>query len=68
MKMDIEGAEREVFENPESIEPVLARTRAVVMEIHTEDDARDITEKLVRLGFSLDERRGINFLYLRAAG
>jgi FkbM family methyltransferase len=65
LKMDIEGAEREVFDHFESIQPVLEWTRGVVMEIHTEADAVGITGQLAASGFQLQERRGINFFYLR---
>ena len=35
LKMDIEGAEVEVFENPACVAQTLAATKAIVMEIHS---------------------------------
>jgi len=67
MKMDIEGAEREVFEHMDSIRSVLEQTRLLVMEIHTEEDARVITGKMAHAGFCLLEQIGNNFLFERRA-
>jgi FkbM family methyltransferase len=65
LKMDIEGAEQEVFENMPSIAQTLASTKAIVMEIHTDAAADLITKRLAALGFKLDEKRSLNFFYLR---
>jgi hypothetical protein len=35
------------------------------MEIHTDKGAAMITERLASLGFRLDERKGLNFFFLR---
>ena len=68
LKMDIEGAEREVFANPDSIHSVLEATRSLIIEIHSENDVGMIAGKLNASGFSLAERRGINFLFRREKG
>jgi len=65
VKMDIEGAEHEVFERPEVIKPLLDMTRGVVMEIHTPEDVVMITDKLRAWGFELSEIRGTNRLYVK---
>ncbi|MGD1085393.1 MAG: FkbM family methyltransferase [Verrucomicrobiota bacterium] len=65
LKMDIEGAEKEVFENFPSISRTLAATKAIVMEIHGEPLAASITSRLASLGFRLDEKRGTNFFFIR---
>lgn len=65
LKMDIEGAEREVFENPASIKPILQATQAFVIEIHSEADVELITRMCTDSGLGLVERRGINFFFRR---
>jgi FkbM family methyltransferase len=65
LKMDIEGAEEEVFENMPSISQTLASTRAVVMEIHSESAAGLITGRLSSLGFRLEEKRAANYFFMR---
>jgi FkbM family methyltransferase len=65
LKMDIEGAEQEVFENMPSIAKTLASTKAIVMEIHTEEAADLIIQRLTTLGFKLDEKKSLNFFFLR---
>jgi FkbM family methyltransferase len=65
LKMDIEGAEKEVFENLPSISKTLASTKAIVMEIHDEAGVRLITARLSSLGFRLDEERAGNFFFTR---
>jgi FkbM family methyltransferase len=65
LKMDIEGAEQEVFENMPSIAKTLASTKAIVMEIHTDAAADLITKRLASLGFKLVEQKSLNFFFLR---
>jgi len=65
LKMDIEGAEEEVFENMPSISQTLASTKAVVMEIHSEPAAGLITGRLSSLGFRLEEKRAANYFFMR---
>jgi len=65
LKMDIEGAETEVFENFESIKSVLESTSLFIFELHDKTNVSAISDRLGTLGFVLQERRGINFLYHR---
>jgi len=65
LKMDIEGAEKEVFENLPSISKTLASTTAIVMEIHDEAGAALIPSRLSSLGFRLDERRMTGYFFVR---
>jgi FkbM family methyltransferase len=67
LKMDIEGAEKEVFDNLPSISKTLASTRAIVMEIHGEPLVASIPGRLSSLGFRLDEKRGSNFFFIKQA-
>ena len=66
LKMDIEGAETEVFENFQSIAGILAVTRCFLIEIHDGANVPAITNRLAVAGFVFQERRGINFLFQRA--
>lgn len=65
LKMDIEGAEQEVFDNLPSIAKTLASTKAIVMEVHGEPSTNSIPGRLASLGFRLDEKRGANFFFIR---
>lgn len=65
LKMDIEGAETEIFENFESIKTVLESTRIFIVEIHDKANFEAISDRLESVGFVFQGRRGINFLFKR---
>jgi FkbM family methyltransferase len=65
VKMDIEGAEREVFANLDSFKPILQATQAFVIEIHPGVDASSIQKICASAGLSLVEQRGINYFFRR---
>ncbi|MBC6112174.1 FkbM family methyltransferase [Pedobacter fastidiosus] len=54
LKIDIEGAERYLFENDEETAFFLSRTKCIAIEIHDEYESREmITSKLLKNGFKL---------------
>ena len=63
--MDIEGAEREVFEKLDSFRPILQTIQAFVIEIHEGVDAKAIVDICASANLKLVERRGINFFFRR---
>jgi FkbM family methyltransferase len=65
MKMDIEGAEREVFQQPDGIAPLLRELEAFVIEIHSPADAPMIQEVCTAQGLRLAQQRGINYFFRR---
>lgn len=65
VKMDIEGAEREVFANLDSFRPILQATKAFVIEIHPGVDVGEITRICASVNLKLVERRGINYFFRR---
>ena len=65
VKMDIEGAEREVFEKLDSFRPILQTIQAFVIEIHEGVDAKAIVDICASVNLKLVERRGINFFFRR---
>ncbi len=65
LKMDIEGAEDEVFDNLACIKSLLERTDSIVIEIHDEKRVPFLTDTLKGLGFDFIEKRVINFFYAK---
>ncbi|MEO7298754.1 MAG: FkbM family methyltransferase, partial [Verrucomicrobiota bacterium] len=65
LKMDIEGAEKEIFERFESIQDILANTRLFIIEIHDPADVPVITNRLESVGLRFRENRSINFFFSR---
>jgi FkbM family methyltransferase len=65
VKMDIEGAEREVFEKLDSFRPILKKVQAFIIEIHEGVDAQAIIDICAAENLKLAERRGINFFFRR---
>lgn len=63
LKMDIEGAEKEVFEKFDAIKSVLAATSLFIIEIHREDYVAAINARLESVGFHFQENKGINYFY-----
>ena len=66
IKMDIEGAEKEVFENFETIKDVLIMTNLFIIEIHSPDYIKLITSKLNSIDFSLQEKIGLNYFFAKS--
>jgi len=56
LKMDIEGAEREVLRSPESW---LGRVDHILVELHGSDNAHQVLSALLRAGFLCSEYRSI---------
>ena len=67
LKMDIEGAEQEVFENPESILPLLRHCRALIIEIHDTAQVAMISNVLAGVGLEPGGTHGINHFFRRKA-
>jgi FkbM family methyltransferase len=65
MKMDIEGAESEVFANFDSVRPLLEVVKAFLIEIHPGVDVGLIQAKCEGAGLKLAEQRGINYYFRR---
>jgi FkbM family methyltransferase len=65
IKIDIEGAEREVFENASSLAPLLQSTQVLVIEIHSPADRELIVKVCGDCGLIFRERRGINYFFRR---
>jgi FkbM family methyltransferase len=65
LKIDIEGAEVELFEHLESIEPLLKRSSSIIIEIHDQNRFPQIRDLLNSFGFDFFEQREINFFFAR---
>jgi FkbM family methyltransferase len=65
LKMDIEGAESEVFANFDSVQPLLAVVKAFLIEIHPGVDVGQIKARCEGAGLKLVEQRGINYYFRR---
>ncbi|MFO1488359.1 MAG: FkbM family methyltransferase [Verrucomicrobiota bacterium] len=65
LKMDIEGAEKEVFENFDCIKDLLQRTELFVVEIHSPEDVALISGRMESAGFALRNQRDTNYFYSR---
>lgn len=65
VKMDIEGAEREVFEQMNSVRPLLEKIKGFVVEIHSPSDVQLISNQCAECGLKLIENRGINYFFRR---
>lgn len=65
LKIDIEGAEKEIFERFDCIKDLLISTRMVVIEIHDSADVPLIHRCLESVGFHRRDQNGINYFYAR---
>ena len=64
LKIDIEGAEADIFRQPESFGSILEHTRIIAIEIHDEANCRELTNDfLTRQGFHLFIASETTFAY-----
>ena len=66
-KIDIEGAEEELFNKMESVQPLFERSDCIIMEIHLQANVKPFTIALEKLGFRFVENREINYFFAKSA-